>query len=214
MALLIVNANAAVFYLLVIIILTCNGPAALSEGTSQSPATGVWRNREIEKYKNYFQTLKNAVSPVVDLEDTLQSTNTHIYAIVTKKLVRLNHVDRFLSSLLKLKDHDAITTSHLNKMTNSNSFFTIIPAVEINTDIPLVNYVHSGILSKDYNASWRHQRMNHGRLGCQLSLIQTLEIFLNSSHERALIFEGSNTILYLAIAIMSCHCSCCYSVVA
>jgi GR25 family glycosyltransferase involved in LPS biosynthesis len=62
--------------------------------------------------------------------------------------------------------------------------------VEISPTIPLDSFVRTGVLSKDYNATWRHQRMNHGRLACQLSLVHTLQLFLNSSNKYALIFEG------------------------
>lgn len=137
----------------------------------------VWHNAEIEKYPMYLQRLQQTGQKTIDLEDTLTETKTHIYTIVTEAQVRQEHMRDFLA------------TSLLPSL-NRSSYFTQVAAVELSAEVPLYSFVARGVLSWDYNATWRHQRMNHGRLACQLSLVHTLELFLNSSHKNALIFEG------------------------
>mmetsp|Transcript_3779 Transcript_3779/g.6425 ORF Transcript_3779/g.6425 Transcript_3779/m.6425 type:complete len:355 (+) Transcript_3779:249-1313(+) len=139
----------------------------------------VWQNEAFAKHPTYLKRLQTAAHTPVSLHSALLRTRTHVYAIVTKAAVRQNHMRNFVTTALQLPFDD----------TNHSSPFDLVAAVEISPQTPFHSFVLSGVLSWDYNATWRHQRMNRGRLACQLSLVHTLQLFLNSSHKHALIFE-------------------------
>ena len=165
-----------------------------------------WRNDEIAKYPKYMKLLKHAGKTTLDLEEVLTTTKTHIYAIVTKARVRQDHMRDFITSSLQLplpppplplprESHSGATESDSESesrapTTQTQTHIDVVAAVEIGPEVSLHSFVEKQVLSRDYNATWRHQRMNRGRLACQLSLVHTLESFLNSSHKNALIFEG------------------------
>ena len=91
-----------------------------------------------------------------------------------------------------------IQTSSFSSFKNAlSSTLEVVPAIELPSHSSLDAFVQSGVLSRDYNASWRHQRMNPGRLACQLSLVRALTSFLDSSMELALIFEGKSLLFVL-----------------
>ena len=142
----------------------------------QGMVSVAWINEELAKYPEYTKLLvEQAKQPTQGLEDVMKRTDTHAYSIVTAAKVRQEHMRNFVSSSLQLPN---------------SSLHDLVRAVEIDSTTSLNDFVEKGILSKDYNASWRHQKMNPGRLACQLSLVHTLEAFLKSTHKNALIFEG------------------------
>jgi hypothetical protein len=154
-----------------------------------------WHNDALAKYPTQLKRLQTASASAGSsssmLLDAITRSHTHVYAIVTSAEARQNHMREFVTSVLQLPFPPA--TADLSSSPSksfSSPHFDLVSAVEISPTIPLDSFVRTGVLSKDYNATWRHQRMNHGRLACQLSLVHTLQLFLNSSNKYALIFEG------------------------
>lgn len=151
--------------------------------------TRAWQNAEISKYSEYLQQMKVAAENMMSLHDALLRTKTHVYAIATRDQVRQNHMRDFMTSVLHLSFDNASSTE-VNDRDSTPHFADLVQAVELSASAPLHEFVISGVLSRDYNASWRHQRVNPGRLACQLSLVRALELFLRSSHHSALVLEG------------------------
>ena len=111
----------------------------------------------------------------ISLFDTINQSNAHIYVIMSPIPTRVTHMNHFLDKL-------GFSDKYLRRSVD------IVHAIQISTNnSSMENYRRDGILSK---ASFRqHQIVTPGRLGCQLSFVKVLKLFLKSSYDIALVFE-------------------------
>ena len=127
-----------------------------------------------------LHTMHQSALQPLSLNEIMTKYNVHGYMISGNNTLRQANVDFFITGM-GFKDFNTID---------------VIESVFIPTSEPLDTYVKIGYVHPHYKDKGVHQKVNHGRLGCQLSLVKALDTFLHSSHEIALIFEDDVVIAY------------------
>jgi hypothetical protein len=117
--------------------------------------------------------MKNTIKSPLDLKKVMKQNRIHAYVVRGNNEVRKTNTENFIGGMGLIKHGNV----------------DIIGGIYISSTESLQPYITSGILSPQYNAKGIHQRVNHGRLACQLSLVTVLQTFLNSSNSAAVVFE-------------------------